>query len=102
MAKISSLPSQAIIDSLRGVLDFSVWCDLTIVRKWPRSPTGPRSPAVQRTSNQLSAFNAMIHFLDEETINAFRELGSGSSFTWKDMATRNYIDGTKDLYEYQE
>lgn len=100
MALITGLPAKEIVDSLHGVLDFSVWCDKTIVRKWPRAPSGPRSAPSTRTANQFSNLNSMLRGLSAEIIESYQTLATGTSFTWKDFATRNYIDGTKDLQEY--
>ncbi|GAI98357.1 unnamed protein product, partial [marine sediment metagenome] len=46
MAKLKVLPHQAIIDGLKGKVDFYLHRGIPCARKWPKSPGHLRAPAV--------------------------------------------------------
>lgn len=109
MAKIGALPATAIIDAFRGKLDFYKWCDLTIVRKWPRSPGRKRNPAVVAAQGPFIYINKLAGSLNEEVINSYKVIATKGGLSWKDYLTRWYINGTIQLrttpdtgYKYDE
>lgn len=94
MAKVAQLPSKSIIDGLRGKLDYSVWCNLVIVRKWPRSPGRKRNAAVVAAQGPFSYINKLASTLNDEVINSYKVIATGGGVSWKDYLTRWYINGT--------
>lgn len=102
MAKIAQMPSQAIIDSFRGYLDFYKWCDLNIVRKWPRAPGRSRAPAVVAAQVPFAYVNQQASELPGYVIDTWKAMAQSGGLTWKDWMNRAYISGTflpKDYYE---
>ncbi len=107
MAKLKAMPSIEIIDGFRGVIDFYLYhptCDpenkgpgVPVARKWPRSPSLPRSLAVQAT---WPIFAAAVHAwptLTEEIQDTYRTLAVGSGLSGRDMFIKGYIKG---IYRY--
>lgn len=97
MAKLTALPSQAIIDGFKGTVDFYLYMGIPVARAWPRKPTGRRSTAVQA---QWPAFTiAATEWKKLSTIvqDAYRQLATNSGLTGRDMQVRSYLTG---LYRY--
>lgn len=46
MAKLTAMPSLAIIKGLAGTIDYYYWRGIPVARTWPKSPGKKRSPAV--------------------------------------------------------
>ena len=90
-----------IVDAMRGTLDYYAWCDLVIVRKWPRAPERTRSESVQATGALFAYANKAASTLSAETIATYEELASGTGFSWKDFLIRNYLSGTEKLSAYE-
>jgi len=83
-----------IVDSLRGVLDFYTWCDLNIVRSWPRAPGRTRAPAVVATQVPFAYINTVASTLPADVIDAYKELADGTGLSWKDFVCRLYINAS--------
>lgn len=97
MAKLTALPSQAIIDGFKGTLDFYEYMGIPVARAWPRKPTGPRTTAVQA---QWPAFKIAAKEwtnLSQIVQDAYRKLATNSGLTGRDMQVRAYLTG---LYRY--
>lgn len=94
MALIDQLPAQAVIDSFRGVLDFYVWCDLNIVRKWPQSPGRARNKAVQETWPAFVYVNQTASTLSAKVVATWQEMAGTGGLTWKDWLNRCYLSGS--------
>lgn len=90
MVKIAALPSQSIIDGMRGVLDFYEDLGLFVVRSWPRNKAGPQTePAI--AAQPIFARSARLKALFSATIEtAARRYTLGGSGTWQDAMTRAY------------
>ena len=94
MAKLNALPAQDVVDGFRGVLDFYTWCNLNIVRKWPKSPGRNRSEAVVATQKPFAYINKMADPLPETCVQPYRQLALGTGLSWKDYLVRLYINGS--------
>jgi hypothetical protein len=101
MAIISEMPSEAIIGRLRGTLDFYQWCNLCIVRTWPRSPSRTRSIPCALAGQQFAYINKQASSLPPDLIQAYKSLATGTHMTWKDWATRLYTNASYNLHESQ-
>jgi len=93
MAKIGAIPARDIVDSFRGKLDFYTWCNLNIVRSWPRSPGRARNPLVMATGERFSYINKAVKDLPPNIVDAYKEPSLFGALSWKDFATRFYVNG---------
>ena len=87
VAKIDKMPSQSIIDGYRGVLDFYVHCGIPCVRSWPRSPSMPRSPAVQDSAALFGYVSKEMSALPPFIIAMAKANNKGTGWTWRDLLT---------------
>jgi len=97
MAKLSAMPSKDIVDAFRGTLDFYRWCDLVIVRKWPRSPGRLRNPYVMATAERFAYVNQMTSTITPDLKAAYAYTALDSSLTWKDIMVSLYLSGREQL-----
>jgi len=94
MALIKQMPSKDIVDGFRGVLDFYTWCNLNIVRSWPKAPGRKRAPGVAAAGATFAYINQLASTLPEEVIEPYKELAIGTGLTWKDFLCRLYINAS--------
>jgi len=97
MAKISTMPALDVVKSLRGHLDLYRWCDMTIVRSWPKKSSFARSDYSIATSNRFSYINAQASTVDPTIRPAYDLLASASKYTWKDWQNSLWYKGTTRL-----
>lgn len=93
MAKITQLPSQAIISGFKGTLDFYLWKGIACVRKWPRSPGKKRAPAVEAQWNDFKTATKLWNELIQEERDNFNHLASGTGLSGRDVAERAFLKG---------
>lgn len=93
MAKIAALPALSVISGFHGVLDFYTWCNLNIVRSWPRSPGHKRAPAVEAQWSPFRYASKAWTSMTPEVQDSFRAISSGTGLSARDMATRAYLSG---------
>jgi len=91
MGKITTLPSQGIIDGFRGKVDFYYWCSLPCFRKWPRSPGHKRAAAVQAQWAAFAWAAANWQNLSPEVQQAYEDTAAESNLTGRDLFTKSYI-----------
>lgn len=101
MAKLGALPSKATIDGFRGVLDFYTWCELNIVRKWPKWTKEARTQAVIDAQVPFTYINKLASTLTEPVVEPYVTEASGTGLTWKDFVNRDYINGRTNFSSYQ-
>lgn len=82
------MPSQEIISSLAGVLDFYVWKGIPCCRSWPRKPAMPRAPAVQRTASDFGEIATALSASPANIIAFAQALATGTAWTWRDLRYR--------------
>lgn len=93
MARLTELPSQWLIDSWKGNVDFYLWKGIPVARKWPYHP--PRSPTPAELAHQL-AFKYILNLLpsiNSSVINLYKLHAEGYYLTWRDYLTRAYLKG---------
>ena len=93
MAKLTALPSQAIIDGLKGKLDFYYWMGIPVVRSWPRSPGKRRAPAVEAQWEAWTTASRIWNLLDDEIRQAYIQTSHGTNLTGRDLAMKAYLSG---------
>ena len=91
MAKITHLPGQAVIDGLKGTLDYYLWMGIACVRSWPSSPGHDRAPAVEAQWSAFSRAAMLWNYLDPQVKEAFNEMAVGTRLTGRDVFTKSYI-----------
>lgn len=94
MAVLSSIPSQAVIDSLRGRLDFYERQGTVCARRWPRWKLTKRAPAVVEQQIIFTYAKKSAPLLSPEVIATWQYLAAQSNLTWQDWLVRAYVGGT--------
>lgn len=94
MALIKAMPSQAVISGLRGVLDFYEYCNLVIVRSWPRMRIKERAPGVVAAQSGLAYASNMYSDLPAHVVQSWEFLADQSNLTARDWLIRAYLGGT--------
>ncbi len=94
MARISARPPAQVILDAKGHIDFyqyrGIWC----ARAWPRTPTLPRSQAVQASASLFARAAYDIANMDPSLRPYYRSMVTAIPWTWKDAATYLFIRGT--------
>jgi len=93
MARLSNMPSQAIVDGFKGVVDFYVYKDTAVARKWPRWHTRESYPAEAANQADFAYVNKLAGSLPEYLINQYKRMAAGTPFSWKDLLVRAYMKG---------
>jgi len=94
MALLAAMPSQDVIDGLRGSVDFYRWCNLVIARSWPHYT--PENMTA-RTKAQATAFAYLLsqtNSLPAHVVESWEWLASQSKLAWRDWMARAYLGGT--------
>ncbi len=97
MAKLKTLPSEAVISGFKGVVDFYLWMGIPVARKWPRSPGHRRAPLVEEQWPAFSYVAKLWNTLPDYIQEPYRKLAAGSGLVGRDMFARAYLTG---LYRY--
>lgn len=97
MARLDIMPSKAVIDGLKGVLDFYNHKGIPCVRTWPRSPGHRRAPLVEAQWAAFSYAAKEWDNLSPEVQQAYHDLASGTASTGREWFMRGYISG---IYGY--
>lgn len=93
MAKLTHMPSRAIIDGFKGDVDFYLYMGIPCARKWPVWRKREPHPAERANQEDFALINQYAITLPVELITAYRELAQGTPFTWKDLLVRSYMRG---------
>lgn len=88
MAVLTVLPHKSIVDGFKGVLDFYLWKGIACVRRWPRKPKMPRSPAVQASAAQFGLIATALSATPANIRSRATTLASGTTWTWRDLRYR--------------
>lgn len=94
MAVLSSIPSQAVIDGLRGRLDFYERLGTVCARRWPRWKLTRRAPAVVEQQIIFTYATKIHHTLPANVVETWQDLARQSNLTWRDWFIRAYVGGT--------
>ncbi|MBA7707308.1 hypothetical protein ES703_116178 [subsurface metagenome] len=91
MAKLTALPSLAIIDGFKGKLDFYVHDGVPCVRRWPRSPGRRRAPAVEAQWQAFAYATAHWNSLSPYVQDAYRATAAEMTMTGRDLFIKAFI-----------
>ena len=97
MAKLTKMPSQAIISLFAGTLDFYVWKGIPCVRTWPRKPQMPRAPAVKTAYELFGYFATELSATPANILARSQALAVGTAWTWRDLRYRTIYGHLIDL-----
>ncbi len=97
MAKITGMPSEAIISGFKGTLDFYIHDGQPCVRKWPASPGHRRSPAVEAQWPAFTYAAREWNNLSPAVREAYETMAEGTALAARDWFTRSYLAG---IYRY--
>ena len=93
MAKLTALPSMAIISGLKGTIDFYLWRGIPVARKWPRSPGHKRAPRVEAQWPAFATASRLWNLMDPDLRAAYIETAHGTTLSGRDLAQRAYLSG---------
>ncbi|MBA7538140.1 hypothetical protein ES705_30414 [subsurface metagenome] len=93
MAKLTAMPHQAIVDGLKGTIDFYLWRGIPVARKWPRSPGPRRAPAVEAQWEAWSYASRIWSLMDDETKQSYIATSAGTNLSGRDLAVKAYLSG---------
>lgn len=93
MARLTKLPSKAIVNKFKGTIDFYYWKGMPCARSWPRWP--PRVPTAPELANQELFAYAMRQskLLLPVIRQAYLDLCYGTPYRWQDLFCMGYICG---------
>ena len=94
MAKITKMPSMAIVNGFKGTIDFYVNMGLPCVRSWPRSPGHARAPAVEAKWPAFTWASSNWGSLSPEVQEAYNRQAQGTNLTGRDIFTKSFITTT--------
>lgn len=91
MAKITKMPSLAIIDGFKGVVDFYIHDGIPCARRWPRSPGLRRAPAVEAQWPAWTWASKNWNSLTPYVQDAYKRMASGTNLSGRDIFQKSYI-----------
>ena len=95
MARLTALPEQAIIDKLKGVIDFYLWKGIPCARKWPYYRKREPTPLEKANQDAFAYCNAIAPFLPEYVKDQYKRMAQGTPLTWRDLWVRAYMQGIR-------
>jgi len=91
MAKITKMPSMAIVNGFKGTIDFYVHDGQPCVRSWPRSPGHDRAPAVMEKWAAFAWAATNWNSLSPAVQAAYKTMASGTNMTGRDLFVKGFI-----------
>lgn len=91
MAKITKMPSLAIIDGFKGTLDFYVHDGQPCVRRWPRSPGHVRTPAVMAQWQPFEWASQNWNSVSAVVQDAYKRMAAGTHLNGRDLFVKCYL-----------
>ncbi len=94
MATITYFPSQAIVDTFAGTIDFYYWKTIVVARKWPywprRSATGLEEESQANFAYAARMWKWLPTFLKDQYI----KMAVSAGVTGRDIFTRAYLNAS--------
>lgn len=92
MAVLKVMPHQAIVDSLKGVIDFYYWKGIPCARAWPHWPKRVPTPAEKTNQDSFAYCQHQWKQLPEYIKEMYRQCASTTSLTARDIYTACYMN----------
>lgn len=94
------------IASLKGTLDYYLWRGLPVIRKWPRKPTMPRTPASTAAAVEFGQVASLLSDLPAPWRSYTEADVANTNWTWRDEWTAaaygNLFTPKKEAPVYEE
>ena len=97
MAKLTVMPHEAIIDGLKGSIDFYFNMGIPCARSWPRSPGKRRAHSVMAQWPAFSFATREWKNLSQAVQDSYTQFSTDSGLAGRDLQIRAYLTG---LYRY--
>lgn len=94
MTRLEGVPPRGIVLGLKGIIDFYSWKGIPVARRWPRTPTQPRSAAVQAQYADFRAVTQGFKTIDVSVVDALYGMSSGTLLTTKDQQVQLFYGGS--------
>lgn len=91
MAKLTSMPELAVIDQLKGAIDFYLWLGIPVARRWPRSPGQRRAPSVEAQWNAFGWASSVWNSMPDIVREAYANTAIETDLTPRDLFTKSVI-----------
>lgn len=95
MVRLLKMPSQAIVDTFAGAIDFYYWKGMPVARKWPiwpkRLPSGPEKVAQERFGYAMRMYAFLPRFLKDQ----YRNMAVSADVTARDIFVRCYLNAAR-------
>lgn len=93
LARLDKMPSQEIIDGLKGVVDFYYWKGIPCARKWPhwakREPTPDEKAAQDRFAYAARSWKNLPEYVKA----AYNNMAASTFNTGREIYMRTYLSG---------
>lgn len=93
MVKLARMPDRDIVDGFKGAVDFYMYKDTPVARKWPRWSAREPHPDERVNQDAFAYINRMAGQLPTYVIDQYKKMAASTPFTWKDLLVRSYMKG---------
>ncbi|GAH83489.1 unnamed protein product [marine sediment metagenome] len=93
MARLSSMPEEAIISAFKGVVDFYLWKGIPCARMWPHWPARDPHPDEKLNQDAFAYINTHLFSMPEFLLDQYKRMAASTPLTWKDLAVKAYMKG---------
>jgi len=95
MAKLTTMPAEAIVDAFKGTIDFFYYRGTPVVRKWPHWPK--RTPLPDERANQETFTYAARSWIElpEYVKLLYQDMAAGIGLNRRDLFMRCYLSGNR-------
>lgn len=97
MAKLTEMPSKAIIRALKGKVDFYVWRGIPVARAWPQYRPYPPSPSLKRIRDAFAYINKLYPLFQAQAPFHPRFFARAIPLTGRDLTVRAYLKGVTEI-----
>lgn len=87
--------SQAMIDRLKGTIDYYYWKGIPCARKWPHWPARAPYPAEKANQDSFAYATKMWRFLPEFLKAQYIDMAVSTPVTGRDIFMRAYMNAAR-------
>ena len=95
MAKLTSMPEQAVIDAFKGYVDFYFWKGIPCARAWPYWPPRDPTPAEKANQDEFAYIVKLYNSIPANIIDRYRVLAVGTQYTCRDLFIKAFLVGIR-------
>ena len=93
MVKLGALPNRDIIDGFKGKVDFYIYKNTAVARKWPRWNKREPHPAEKANQDLFAYINKLAAAYPPYLRKQWVRMAQGTPLTWKDLFVKAYMKG---------